>query len=147
MFGTPWGISPSFIHWCYSAIVRQILLYGVVDRFVAALRITGALRTIPTTAYGPLCWTLRGKSLKSLSGKISSSKLLLRATHIKNLNFQPQQRDYIIANSIFHKISFFTLYNFQNNFTKHNLLYQIDFSQLNDSWINLYRMRKRYFLI
>nr|AMS38355.1 hypothetical protein [Bactrocera tryoni] len=67
MLGTTWGLSPSLMHWCYTAIVRPILLYGAVvwwtgvrkstyrkpmERVqrLAALCITGALRTTPTAA-------------------------------------------------------------------------------------------------
>ncbi|XP_017465837.1 PREDICTED: uncharacterized protein LOC108358852 [Rhagoletis zephyria] len=67
MLGTTWGLSPGLMHWCYTAVVKPILLYGALvwwtaankisyrkplERLqrLAALCITGALRTTPTAA-------------------------------------------------------------------------------------------------
>ncbi|XP_053968949.1 uncharacterized protein LOC128870357 [Anastrepha ludens] len=67
MLGVTWDLSPSMMHWCYTAVVRPILLYGTLvwwtatktltylmplERIqrLAALCITGAMKTTPTAA-------------------------------------------------------------------------------------------------
>jgi len=67
MLGKTWGLSPTLVHWIYTAIVKPVLTYGAVvwwtsmDKItlvrkmervqrLAALSITGALKTTPTKA-------------------------------------------------------------------------------------------------
>ncbi|XP_037941860.1 uncharacterized protein LOC119674776 [Teleopsis dalmanni] len=67
MPGSTWGLSPGLMYWCYTAIVRPILLYGILVWWTvvkkktyikplekvqrhAAMCITGAIRTTPTAA-------------------------------------------------------------------------------------------------
>lgn len=73
--GKRWGFSPKVVHWIYTAVVRPILLYGIIVWWpaletkvncvlitkvqrMASMCITGALRTTPTAALEILLYLI-----------------------------------------------------------------------------------------